>query len=350
MAIYLTQIFLVAFVVSFVFTPVLRRILGKLDVYDAPHERKMHKSPVVTMGGIAIIISICAGALFAFWGDKILFFSYSRQMIGLILGGALIIIMGVLDDLIDLHYSIKLGFQLVVSIILIVYGYRIDLLTNPFGAPVQLGYFSIPITILWLIFMFNIINIIDGIDGLAVGTCVIAAVTLAIAGVFKNMNIGPVFFISIAGACAGFLRYNYHPASIFMGNTGAYFIGYIFASISIIQSFKSTAAVVLLLPIFALGFPIVETILTIFRRSRKRVKIFKADTGHLHHIFMRFGLPPKVIVWIFYVFSFILGTMAIGFITGDRKLMLVFAFFILFGFSFLLHLIIKMISEKKDSK
>ncbi|MBN1755809.1 undecaprenyl/decaprenyl-phosphate alpha-N-acetylglucosaminyl 1-phosphate transferase [bacterium] len=316
---------------------------------DHPHQRKIHDHAVVTMGGIAILTALVLGVLVGFLMESNLWSNYSHQILGLLIGGILIVIMGILDDLIDLHFSWKIGVQILVAFILVLFGYRIDLLTNPFGNPIQLGIFAVPSTILWLIFMFNIINIIDGLDGLAAGTCVIAALTLAVAGIYKNMDIGPMIFICTAGACAGFLRYNYHPASIFMGNVGAYFVGFIFAAVPLIQSFKGTTAVVLLLPIIALGVPIMETVITIFRRSTRKRQIFKADTGHIHHILKKAGIPENVIVWMFYTFSLILGTMAIGFATGDRKLMLLFAFVILVAFSFLLHLIIRMVSKGKKN-
>ncbi len=208
----------------------------------------------------------------------------------------------------------KLVFQIVAAIVLIIGDVKIDAITNPFTKTtklIQLGIFSIPITIFWVVGITNTLNLIDGLDGLAAGVAMIASLSfLFVAGKF---NYVPVMIISsiIAGSCLGFLPYNFNPASIFMGDTGALFLGFMLASLSIEGVMKSVATIAVVVPIIILGVPIFDTTFAIFRRLLNGKSIAEADKGHLHHRLLQMGYSQKKTVLILYFISAIFGLCAV---------------------------------------
>ncbi|NLV77039.1 MAG: undecaprenyl/decaprenyl-phosphate alpha-N-acetylglucosaminyl 1-phosphate transferase [Tissierellia bacterium] len=304
---YIFMPFIISLALSLSMTPVVKKIAVKLGAMDVPKdERRVHKKPMPLMGGLAIYISIIITSL--------IFLPIDKSLISILIGGSIICISGIIDDIKDISPRMKLVFQIVAAIVLIIGDVKIDAITNPFTKTtklIQLGIFSIPITIFWVVGITNTLNLIDGLDGLAAGVAMIASLSfLFVAGKF---NYVPVMIISsiIAGSCLGFLPYNFNPASIFMGDTGALFLGFMLASLSIEGVMKSVATIAVVVPIIILGVPIFDTTFAIFRRLLNGKSIAEADKGHLHHRLLQMGYSQKKTVLILYFISAIFGLCAV---------------------------------------
>ncbi|CAB1254004.1 putative undecaprenyl-phosphate N-acetylglucosaminyl 1-phosphate transferase [Clostridiaceae bacterium BL-3] len=293
---------------SAVITPFVRKYAIKLQIVDIPKDnRRVHNKPIPLLGGMAIYISFMV-TLFLKLGRL------TNSEIGLILGSTVIVIGGFLDDKFNIKPWCKLLFQLAATLILIVYGIKIVLITNPFSGLYQfvnLGIMSIPLTLIWVIGITNALNLIDGLDGLAAGIALISSITIFIIAVLNGRNEAAILTIILAGATAGFLPYNFNPASIFMGDTGAQLLGFLLAAISIEGAVKSAAAFSIAVPILALGIPIYDTLFAMVRRKINGKPIMQADRGHLHHRLLDMGLTQKQAVMIMYIISAVLGSFSI---------------------------------------
>lgn len=233
---------------------------------------------------------------------------------GLVLGATIIVIGGFLDDKFDIKPRYKLIFQVAASIILIIYGVKIVLITNPFSSLYQftnVGVMSIPLTIIWVVGITNALNLIDGLDGLASGIGLISSLTILIIALLNNRYEAAVLAIILCGSILGFLPYNFNPASIFMGDTGAQLLGFLLASISIEGAIKSAAAFSIAVPILALGIPIYDTLFAVIRRKINGKPIMQADRGHLHHRLLDMGFSQKQAVGTMYAISAVLGSFSI---------------------------------------
>lgn len=297
-------------ILSFLLTPLIKKLAYKLEVIDIPKDkRRIHKKPIPLLGGLAIYLSFVI-SIFLKIGPL------TRTQKGIIIGATIIVIGGFLDDKYEIKPLIKLLFQLSAAIILVLYGVRISLITNPFpgfGQYIDLGFFGVPLTILWVVGVTNSINLIDGLDGLAAGVAFISCFTLFIITLFTIETRFETAYLTIAlcGAILGFLPYNFNPASIFMGDTGAQLLGFLLAAISIEGAIKSAAAFAISVPILALGLPIYDTIFAMVRRKLNGKPIMGADRGHLHHRLLDMGLTQRQAVIIMYLISAILGSFAI---------------------------------------
>ncbi|MCI1945303.1 MraY family glycosyltransferase [Clostridium luticellarii] len=299
---------LVSAVLSAVITPVVRKWAVKLQIMDVPKDnRRVHTKPIPLLGGMAIYISFVVTLLLK--AGKL-----TNSEIGLILGSTIIVIGGFLDDKLNIKPWCKLLFQLAAALILIIYGVKIVLITNPFSGLYQfvnLGIMSIPLTLIWVIGITNALNLIDGLDGLAAGIAFISSVTIFIIALLNGRNEAAILTIILSGAIAGFLPYNFNPASIFMGDTGAQLLGFLLAAISIEGAVKSAAAFSIAVPILALGIPIYDTLFAMIRRKINGKPIMQADRGHLHHRLLDMGLTQKQAVLIMYIISAVLGSFSI---------------------------------------
>ncbi|AYD39194.1 undecaprenyl/decaprenyl-phosphate alpha-N-acetylglucosaminyl 1-phosphate transferase [Clostridium fermenticellae] len=297
-----------AVVFSALFTPIVKRIAISINVIDVPKDdRRVHKKPIPLLGGLAIYFSFIftiilkAGAL-------------TSQEKGIIIGATIIVIGGFLDDKFDLKPWQKLLFQLGASIALILYGVMIFRITNPIANSnlyINVKVFSIPLTIIWVVGITNALNLIDGLDGLAAGVAFISCITILIIALLNSRIEASVLTSILAGSILGFLPYNFNPASIFMGDTGAQLLGFLLAAISIEGAVKSAAAFAIAVPILALGIPIYDTLFAVIRRKINGKPIMQADKGHLHHRLLAMGLSQKQVVMIMYFISAVLGTFAV---------------------------------------
>jgi len=241
-----------------------------------------------------------------------IFFNVLNILKNIFPAAVLILILGIYDDIKGADAKTKFTVQIIAALIVVFSGIRINLITNPFdfGKSIDIGILSIPITVFWIIFITNAINLLDGLDGLAAGiSCIISLVMFFIA-LYQHNNSIIAISIVLTGATAGFLRYNFNPAKIFMGDTGSLFLGFMLACISIKGSHKSAATVAFLIPVVAMGLPIIDTLLAITRRLTKGKNIFKADKEHIHHKLIDKGIPHKKAVLILYSISVMLGIIA----------------------------------------
>ena len=296
--------FVTALVLAYVLTPSVKKLAIRLGALDKPDARKVHKHPIPRMGGLAIYAGFMVATLISM--------HMSLEIIGILLGGTVILIVGIIDDMIQLQAKVKLAGQIVAAAVLVLFGVQIEWLTNPFGDLIYFDYLSIPITIFWVVGLTNTVNLIDGLDGLAAGVSTIAALTILLVALQQNFLVVAVLTAALAGGAVGFLQYNFNPAEIFMGDTGSMFLGYMLAAISILGAVKSAATIALVVPIVALGLPIMDTTFAIIRRYNSGQPIFKPDKGHLHHRLLAMGLTQKQAVLLMYVISGCLGLSAIA--------------------------------------
>jgi len=301
-------VFVVAFLVSFSATPIVSVFARKIGAIDMPKERKVHKEPIPRLGGLAIF--------YGFMVAIICFVDISVPIRGILLGAVIIVTLGVLDDICDVNAWIKLLVQIGVACLVIQHGVLIEHFTIPFIGiePISLGNWSYLVTVLWIVGVTNAINLLDGLDGLAVGISSICAITLAVISLLAGQGeITAVVLITvaIAGSGFGFMPFNFHPARIFMGDTGSTFLGFILASVSILGLFKVYAIVSFAVPFLILSLPLLDITVSIFRRLFSGKSPMKPDRGHLHHKLIDAGLTQKQAVILLYTLSGLLSLSAV---------------------------------------
>jgi UDP-GlcNAc:undecaprenyl-phosphate GlcNAc-1-phosphate transferase len=294
--------FIAALILSLIITPVIIKLAHKLNFIDKPGARKINTKATATAGGTAIYLAFMIPLRFFVPADP--------TIKGIIIGGSFMLILGLLDDKFEISAPVKFGGQIIGALILIYYGVKINFITNPFGGFIYLGIYTIPFTVFWIVSIINTINLIDGLDGLAAGVSIIAVLTLFAVGLQENQILAPMLAVLLAGSCLGFLKYNFNPAEVFMGDTGSMFIGYIIAAVSITGALKSATAVTIFVPMLALAVPILDTTFAIVRRVFNDRPIGEADHGHIHHRLLAIGMNQKQAVISVYVISTILGTIA----------------------------------------
>ncbi len=311
-------VFLLSFLVAYFMVPINCRLSKKFGIIDYPRERRIHQVPTPKSGGISLFIGLVVSqfvlVLFGFQ-------EFNNLFMGLICGGFFIIVLGLLDDIYNLRPWEKIVVEIIIVLFMIILGFKIRLITNPFGSSVNVGVFSIPLTIIWFLLIINSINLIDGLDGLATGIAAIVALILGIASIVCCNIFIAYFAFSIFGSCLAFLKYNFHPAKIFLGDTGSLYLGFNIAAISVAGNiqFKGTTAMTMLIPIIVLFLPLIDTILAIIRRLKSSNGIFQADKNHLHHKMLDIGLPYKTVVFIGYFLTFLFGIISMGFLMVDKK-------------------------------
>jgi UDP-GlcNAc:undecaprenyl-phosphate GlcNAc-1-phosphate transferase len=311
-------------------TPLVMRLANHLGIVDVHgEERRMHDSPKPRVGGIAVFFGF-SFALFTVLGvsmtsPRVLLpaadqFDAVHRLVGLLFGSLLIVGVGVWDDVMQMRPRNKLIAQIIVALISMLYGFVITGITNPFDhnpgtnwidLPLWAG---IPLTLLWYVGMMNAINFLDGLDGLLSGVTAISGVFLfAIALLHANAVVALVV-VALAGAALGFLPYNFNPARIILGDAGSLFIGYVFATVSIIGESKTAIAISVVVPLLVLALPVLDTAAAIVRRARSGKRITEADRGHFHHqLIFRFGLNVRQAVLLLYAVCFLLGAVALAF-------------------------------------
>jgi UDP-GlcNAc:undecaprenyl-phosphate GlcNAc-1-phosphate transferase len=308
--------FLLALVTGALFTPLARRLAHRIGAMDhALSSRKVHKAPIPRLGGIAIVGAFYAplvGLLFTDSSVGRLFFADERKAIGLLVGGAVIAVLGIYDDLKGAGAAEKFVVQFAVAGFVYWAGFRIDELASPFGASVELGWLGLPFTMLWITGIVNAINLTDGLDGLAGGVAFVSVLTTFVAAAMHGELLMALTTAALAGAILGFLWYNFNPASIFMGDTGSMFLGFVLATSAIESHHKSEAAVAIIVPVVALGLPIIDTLLAIVRRALRGSPLFRGDREHIHHRLLALGLSHRRAVLVLYGASVALGLVALA--------------------------------------
>ena len=306
-------IILITFISSLMLVPLVRDIAHHINAIDIPNERKVHKKPMPRLGGLAIFISFLIGYMF--------FAPVTTQMISILIGGILIILLGIIDDIKPLKATTKLWGQIIVAIILVFYGkiYLTDL--TLFGMYINLDIWAYPLSILIIVGCINIINLIDGLDGLAAGISSIYFITIiAISILLGRMEgLGFVLCLIMLGSTLGFLYYNFNPASIFMGDTGRMFLGFMIAVIALL-GFKTATFTSFLTPILVLFIPILDTLLAILRRLIKGESIGKPDKEHVHFQLLNKTSSVKKTVLIIYLINILFSIVSVLYAIGKTDL------------------------------
>jgi UDP-GlcNAc:undecaprenyl-phosphate GlcNAc-1-phosphate transferase len=325
--------FTIPMILSLILTPGVIRLAKAIGAIDSPNERKIHKEPTPRLGGVAIFLSVgLALLLLGLLSPELLHTSSETPFKVTLLGVslALIVLLGTWDDVHTLTPAHKLLIQLLAGTLVYLAGFRISTITHPLSPGLlDLGMFDYPATLLWVVGITNAFNLIDGLDGLAAGVAVIASMTIFTIAAFEG-NYGTAMIVLIlAGGLVGFLHYNFNPARIFLGDSGSLFLGFFLAVMSIETSTKGSTTIAILVPILALGLPIIDTLLAMVRRVMRSVlsledpssngsivrsfsSMFHADRQHIHHRLIEHGLSHRNVVLILYLVSCILGVGALA--------------------------------------
>lgn len=307
--------FLVSISVVLWSTPVVRTIGLKSGQVDQPNERKVHQRPIVRLGGVSIFLGSLTALLIVWWlgGLSPLPPNKEWEVWGVTLGGLAFFLIGLADDLFNLTPISRLVMQIAFAGMSWSMGVKIAFLSIPFVGLVDLGWISLPLTIIWLVGMANAINWIDGLDGLAAGVSGIAAVVMLIVTLFMNQPSAALIAAALAGGALGFLRYNFNPAQIFMGDGGSYYMGFTLAGVAVIGLVKTTAVTAVLLPYLILAVPIVDMSAVIISRLRHGKSPFIADKRHLHHRLLQAGMSHRMTVLFIYALTLWVGSLALAF-------------------------------------
>lgn len=308
----MTYLYIIGFVTAFIFalllTPVVKKFAVWVGAVDAPNHRKVHTRIMPRLGGLAIFAAFVA----AFFIISPAFDQYNVKMVvGLLIGATIIVFIGALDDKYDLSPKVKLLGQVIAASVVVACGVQIDLVNAPFGdSSIDMGWLSIPLTIFWIVGVTNAINLIDGLDGLAAGVSGIATATILVMALIMGNVTVVLISVLLLGSIIGFLFFNFHPAKIFMGDSGALFLGFTLATLSIL-GFKQVTFVSFVIPLLILGVPLSDTFFAIVRRIMNRTPISVADKSHLHHCLLQLGFSHRKTVLIIYGISILLGSAAV---------------------------------------
>ena len=315
--------FSLALSLAYVITPLIQRLAIKINALDLPGERKLHRQPVPRLGGIAIylafLIALNIGVLLS---DTLLrLFEHAlRGWLGLFFGGSVVLALGIVDDIYQLRPVKKLLFQTLAALIVYLSGLHITQIASPFNGSIELGWLALPATVFWIVGITNAMNLIDGLDGLASGIALIITATILFLSLVNGKPALAVISAVLCGSTLGFLRYNFNPARIFMGDSGSMFLGFTLAVLAVQGTQKSSTAVAILIPLLFFGLPIADTSLALWRRMIKKPrhdqavqdwKLFRGDREHIHHKLLDLGLSHRSAVLTLYVVTGGLSALAL---------------------------------------
>ena len=294
--------FVIALIVTYICTPLVRMLAVKIGAIDAPDARKVHQVSIPRLGGLAIYIGYMVSLLYSVKDIS--------SVKGLLIGSVILVAVGIWDDVKQIGPKTKLLGQIVAALMLPIFDNVIHFISIG-DHMLYLEYLSIPLTVFWIVGFTNIVNLIDGLDGLAAGISLIACIAICIVTLQMGQVDLACITLALAGAACGFLRYNFNPAKIFMGDTGSMLLGYTMAAISVMGSVKTAATVGLVVPVIVLGLPILDTLFAIVRRRINGRPVFQPDKGHLHHRLLAMGLTQKQAVLLMYAITAVLGCVSI---------------------------------------
>jgi len=332
--------FVIAALTAWGVTPWVIRLAHFLGAVDHPGARKVHQTPMPRIGGVAVFTGVACGLLFARWAGGAYSPELARPAAVLALTTSAMFLLGLIDDIRGIGFAWKFAAQIAAAAIAWMGGFRIDMISLPLSSHVfVLDLLSLPVTVLWIVGITNAVNLIDGLDGLAAGTAVITTVAVAASASFRG-HLG-VLAVSVAlvGSLGGFLRWNFRPARIFLGDSGSLFLGFLLAVISIRGSQKGTTVVAVLAPVLLLALPIADTSLAVLRRSygllaagrrspegmrhvaRNLTVLFRPDQGHIHHRLVARGLEHRQVVLLLYGVACLSALVALGDVWGNSPVL-----------------------------
>lgn len=303
--------FIIAFILTFILTPFVKKLAFKIGAVDIPRDsRRMHKKPTARLGGLAIFAGFIISTL--------CYADITLELTGILIGCLIIVVLGIFDDIHALSAKLKFGVQFLAALCPVLCGVRIEFIKVPefivTNGYIGMGFLGIPLTLLWIVGITNAINLLDGLDGLACGVSTIASLTLLCIALIVGEPDVAFITSALAGACFGFLPYNFNPAKLFMGDTGALLLGFVLSSISVQGLFKGYTVISIAAPFLILGLPIFDTASAILRRMRNGQPIMSPDRGHLHHRLVDAGFSQKQAVTIIYLLSAVLCITAVALI------------------------------------
>ncbi|HET9526257.1 MAG TPA: MraY family glycosyltransferase [Pyrinomonadaceae bacterium] len=318
-------LFLISTIASLVTTPLIRRLCERLKLLDVPIDgRRIHRTAIPRLGGVALYLSCLSALSLLPLVDNLLtetLSGFTDEFLMLAIPATLVLLVGIYDDLRGTNAVVKFAALGFISSLFYAMGGRIDALSIPLFGPVQLpGLLSFVITVVWLVGITNAFNLIDGMDGLASGAALFSSLVILGVSVSQERTLMIVVSLVLCGALAGFLRYNFNPASIFLGDSGALFIGFVLAALSVLGTQKATTAVAIVVPILAFGFPVVDTTMTMARRLVSRKPVFQGDNEHIHHMLLARGWSQRRAVLVLYGVCALFGLVALIFPATGSKL------------------------------
>ncbi|MDD4187278.1 MAG: MraY family glycosyltransferase [Bacilli bacterium] len=302
----------VTFFASLLLVPIIKKTALHVGAVDVPDERKVHKKPIPRLGGLAIFLAFLTGYIF--------FAEHNVQMLSILIGSFIIILLGIFDDIKPIKARYKFIIQILASSVVVLYGNISLTEISAFGINLSFEAWSYPLTIIFITAIINAINFIDGLDGLAAGVSTIYFATIAIIAFILNRigGLDTILCLLMLGSTLGFLVYNFNPASIFMGDTGSMFLGFMIAVIALL-GYKAATVTSLIVPILVLFLPIIDTFFAIFRRIIKGENIGKPDKEHIHHQLLKLNKSTKKTVFIMYGISLLCALISIFYALGDNN-------------------------------
>jgi len=316
-------LFTLALGFSYAVTPIVRSLATRWGVLDQPGQGpKIHERPTPRLGGLAIYAAflLALAGLLVVENRVALYFRAQLPQVLKILGpSTLILLLGLYDDWRGANARVKFSVQAAAAALLYVFGVQITRIWNPWGGTIELGWLSLPLTLLWLIGITNAFNLLDGLDGLSAGAALFATLTLLVAALFYQQPLLILLTTALAGAIAGFLRYNFAPATIFLGDSGSLFLGFLLGALAIEGSQKSATAVAVAIPIVSFGLPILDTLWTLIRRALSRRPLFQGDLEHVHHMLLRRGWTRRQVVLSLYAVCAVCGLFSLLFVNPQGK-------------------------------
>lgn len=306
-------ILLTTLISSLILVPIVKKVAHHIGAIDYPNERKVHKKPIPRLGGLAIFLSFLIGYM--------CFGQVTTQMISILIGSFVIIVLGICDDIKPVPARYKFLVQTIAACIVVFYGHIYIDMVSIFGLEIVFGAWGYPLAVLLIVSIINAINLIDGLDGLAAGTSSIFFLTISVISFYLDRlnGLDVILCVIMLGSTLGFLAYNFNPASIFMGDTGSMFLGFMI-SVTALLGYKGATVTSLIIPILILFLPILDTILAIFRRLLKGENIGAPDKEHLHHQLLKLNKSTKKTVLIMYAFNLLCALISILYALGDNKL------------------------------
>lgn len=300
--------FLAAFAVAAALTPLTARVAVRVGAVDQPRERGLGAGATPLLGGIAILAAVLVGTLVFLDPTP----RVEDRVAGILAGAVLIAGVGAVDDRFDLHPAVKLLGQVVAAVIPVAAGVEVENITLPFTGAVDFGSLGAPLTVVGLVAVMNVVNLSDGVDGLAAGVCAIAAVAFSIIAFDLERTHAGILAAVTAGAALGFLVHNFHPASVFMGDCGANLLGLLLGCVAVEGAVKTQAVLALLFPLILLAVPFLDTTFVVLKRMKYRRPVYRADANHFHHRFSRIGFSQRRTVAYLYAWATALAAFAVA--------------------------------------